>query len=140
MHVGGRVVVGRRRRRRGVNVITVKTDAAQKLLVITYSGHVDAGDIRRRLEDVLAAVRSMPPGFRLLTDLTDLESMESACAPYIDQVMDLCSEKGVTKVVRVVPDSKKDIGFGVMSRFHYNREVAIITCESVDEATRALAD
>ena len=120
-------------------MITIKTDATRKLLVITYSGHIDAGDVRRRLGDVQTAVGSMAPGFRLLTDLTDLESMEIACAPYIDQVMDLCSEKGVTKVVRVVPDSKKDIGFGVMSRFHYSREVAIITCETVDEATRALA-
>jgi anti-anti-sigma regulatory factor len=94
--------------------------------------------MRRHLGELQAAVDSVPTGFRLLVDLTNLKSMSTACAPYIDQVMDLCNEKGVTKVVRIVPDSKKDIGLGIMSHFHYSRDVQIITCETADEATRAL--
>ncbi|MGA2138255.1 MAG: hypothetical protein ABSH14_05275 [Verrucomicrobiia bacterium] len=119
-------------------MITIEIDATRNLLAMKYGGRVEAGEMRRHLGEVRAAVGSMPPGFRMLVDLTNLESMTTTCAPYIDQVMDLCNEKGVTKVVRVVPDSKKDIGLGIMSHFHYNRDVHIITCETADEATRAL--
>jgi hypothetical protein len=123
----------------GVNVITIEIDTKQDLLAIKFSEQVGAGEMRRHLDELQAAIGTMPRGFRLLVDLTNLKSMSTACAPYIDHVMDLCNENGVTKVVRVVPDSKKDIGFGVMSHFHYSRDVQIITCETADEATRALA-
>ena len=119
-------------------MITIEIDATRNLLAIGFSGQVGAGEMRRRLGELQAEIGSMPRGFRLLVDLTDLKSMSTTCAPYIDQVMDLCNKKGVTKVVRIVPDSKKDIGLGIMSHFHYSRDVHIITCETVDEATRAL--
>ena len=119
-------------------MITIEIDATRNLLAIGFSGQVGAGEMRRRLGELQAAIGSMSPGFRLLVDLANLKSMSTTCAPYIDQVMDLCNEKGVTRVVRIVPDSKKDIGLGIMSHFHYSRDVHIITCETVDEATRAL--
>ena len=124
--------------RAGVNVITIEIDATRNLLAMKYGGRVGAGEMRRRLGELQAAISSMPRGFRLLVDLTNLESMTTTCARYIDQVMDRCNEKGVTKVVRVVPDSKKDIGLGIMSHFHYSRDVHIITCQTADEATKAL--
>ena len=119
-------------------MITIEIDATRNLLAMKYGGRVGAGEMRRRLGEVQAAVGSMPRGFRLLVDLTNLESMTTTCMPYIDRMMDLCNEMGVTKVVRIVPDSKKDIGFEIMSHFHYSRDVHIITCETTDEATRAL--
>jgi hypothetical protein len=120
-------------------VITVETDPSRNLLAIRYGGHVGASDVERCLGDVQTALVSLQSGFRLLTDLADLDSMEFSCAPYIDKVMDLCNDKGVATVVRVIPDSKKDIGFAVMSCFHYGRDVHIITCETADEATAALS-
>jgi hypothetical protein len=67
-----------------------------------------------------------------------LESMEYACAPLIDEAMDLIDCAGVAMVVRIVPDPKKDIGFGVMSLFHYGPQVNVVTVETVAEAARAL--
>ena len=43
-------------------------------------------------------------------------------------------------MVRIVPDPKKDIGFQVMSYFHYGPDVNIVTCENMDEAMRALGE
>lgn len=41
--------------------------------------------------------------------------------------------------MRIVPDPKKDIGFRVMSYFHYAADVGIVTVETMEEAERALA-
>jgi len=82
----------------------------------------------------------MTEGFRLLTDLGGLESMEYSCAPLIDKVMDLIDCAGVAEVVRIVPDPRKGIGFQVMSMFHYRPEVGVVTVETVAEAERALGD
>ena len=47
---------------------------------------------------------------------------------------------GIAKVVRIIPDPKKDIGLNIMSVFHYQRRVQIITCETLDQADQALAN
>jgi hypothetical protein len=52
--------------------------------------------------------------------------------------MDACNRAGVQKVVRIIPEPEKDIGFGIMSLFHYRRGVQIVTCESADEAAAIL--
>jgi len=119
-------------------MIVVETDVGRNLLTVTYCGHVIPSDFDRALGDLQAALAHLPPGFRLLTDLGGLESMDYACAPLIDTVMDLTNARGVSEVVRIVPDPKKDIGFQVMSYFHYRPDVAIVTCETLEEATRAL--
>jgi hypothetical protein len=71
---------------------------------------------------------------------TQLECMDSYCLGDIKQIMDLCEERGVAMVVRVVPDSHKDIGFNIMSVFLLSCDVPILTCSNLDEATQALAD
>jgi len=53
--------------------------------------------------------------------------------------MDLMRMNGVKEVLRVVPDSKKDIGFTVMSYFHYDRETPVLTFASRTEAMERLS-
>jgi len=110
----------------------------RNLVVIRFCGHVGPSDVRRYLEEARAALADIQPGFRLLADLTDLEMMDVACAPYIRQVMDLLNEKGITAVVRVIPDPTLDIGLQIMSLFHYGHDVHIITCRTLEEAMRKL--
>jgi hypothetical protein len=119
-------------------ILTVSADVPGNLLQIAFIGHVRAVELKegtRKLEIQLATLR---PGFYLLTDLTKLESMELACAPIIEKFMDLCSAREIDTVVRIIPDRKKDIGFNIMSLFHYGRKVHIVTCETPAEAQRAL--
>jgi len=52
--------------------------------------------------------------------------------------MDFLAGKKVARVVRVVPHPHKDIGFNLMSRFHYGKEVRIATFESLTEAREFL--
>jgi GYF domain 2 len=118
---------------------TAEVDTENNLLAIRYRHHVKAPAVEHCAAEVEALLKALSPGFRLLVDFTDLESMEVACAPHLERIMELCNERGVSAVVRIIPDPKRDIGFQIMSRFHYGPDVQIKTCQSRDEATEILA-
>jgi hypothetical protein len=52
--------------------------------------------------------------------------------------MDAVAEKEVGMVVRVIPDPHKDIGFNILSQFHYGPKTKLATFESLAEALSAL--
>jgi anti-anti-sigma regulatory factor len=117
----------------------VKFDQPKNWLTIIYSGYVDPGETDRCAEEIRVALAMTKPGFRLLVDMTDLQGMEVSCAPHIRNLMEMCNQNGVAKVVRIIPNPKLDIGFQIMSYFHYRDDVHIVTCETVDEAMNLLA-
>jgi hypothetical protein len=117
-----------------------EVDASRNLLKVSYTKHVVVEDTRFGEERIRLLMPELKPGFRLLTDLSAVESIDLACVPYIRRVMDLCNANGVERVVRVIPDPQKDIGFNILSLFHYRRRVKIVTCETLAEAMRALED
>jgi hypothetical protein len=108
------------------------------LLKVSYAGRIDAKEASRCAEAIHSLLSQLQKGFSLLSDLRALETMELECIPYIEKVMDWCNEAGVSKVVRIIPDSHKDIGFNIMSLFHYRRGVRIVTCQTLEDAQRAL--
>jgi hypothetical protein len=116
----------------------VEFDQPQNLLIIRYSDHVGPDETGRALEEMRLALERVERGFRLLADLTELQSMDVLCAPHIESAMDMCNGKGVADVVRIIPDPRKDIGMQIMSYFHYGGDVRIVTCESADEAMKIL--
>lgn len=122
------------------SVVTIEAQPSQALLLVRYAGHVTAEEAREGEQQAPSALAQLEPGFRLLADLSDLSSMDLACAPFIEKVMDLCQKKGVVDVVRVIPDPTRDIGMQIMSRFHYGRAVRIVTCETMTEAMRILSE
>ena len=117
----------------------VETDVKRNLMTITYSGNVEPVELVLGRSNLTAALTTVRPGFRLLTDLSGLIEMEYACATEVEAMMDLVRKKGVAEVVRVVPDPHKDIGFKVMSFFHYGRAVPVLTCDTLAEALEKLA-
>ena len=119
-------------------MIKFEVQEPKSLLVIRYSGQVGAEETEKGLDDVRAGLANLKSGFRLLADLTELDSMDVKCAPFIEKAMDLCNEKSVSLVVRVIPDPHRDIGLQIMSIFHYGGDVQIITCESLAEAEEIL--
>lgn len=117
----------------------IETDQENNLLVIRYSGCVDAAAVEQCLSGVRAALQNIEADFQLLADFTELQSMDVACVPHIEEIMELCDEQGVSAVVRVIPDPKRDIGLQIMSHFHYGAGVRIMTCASMDEAMARLS-
>ena len=117
----------------------VGIDKARNLVMVTFRGHVDRAEAQQSRQQVAAVLEGVLPGFRLLTDLSELDSMEYDCAPEIQASMDLFRTKGVAGIVRVIPDPRKDIGFKVMSYFHYGQAIPLVTSETRAEALEKLA-
>src|SRR6267378_2538901 len=115
-------------------------DKAKNLLRMSFCGHVTADEAKQGTDQLIGLLVETKAGFRLLTDLTGLETMDRACVPFIRDSMDLLNKKGVTMVVRVIPDPHKDIGFTILSLFHYRQDIQIVTCQTLEEAMRALAE
>ena len=121
-------------------MVTVSVDESKNLLTVTFAQQVGLEEAKLYLQKIEPALARLRPDFKLLVDLSSLDSMDFSCASYIDQAMDLCNQKGVAMVVRVIPDPHKDIGFHVMSYCHYSGDVQIITCENMGEANRVFPD
>ncbi len=119
-------------------MIKFEVDEPERLLVIRYGGVVEAEETEKGLEQVRAGLAKLQTGFRLLADLSELQSMDMACAPFIEKAMDMFNEKGASMVVRVIPDPRRDIGLQIMSIFHYRGDVQIITCETLAQAEEIL--
>jgi len=108
------------------------------VLTMSYGQHVGAEDMRRCLGTVRDLMDNLKAGFLLLTDLSNLESMDASCAPELGAIMDLCSAKGMLSEVRVIPDPSKDIGFVLISRFHHSPPIKTQTYQSLAEAIKNL--
>ena len=119
-------------------MIKFEIDEPKRLLAIRYRGVVRAEETEKGLEQIRDGLAKLQHGFRLLADLSELESMDVGCAPFIEKAMDLCNEKGASIVVRVIPDPHRDIGLQIMSIFHYRGDVKIITCETLAQAEQIL--
>jgi hypothetical protein len=121
-------------------MIQAELDKSKNLLRITYAQRVGPEEAKRAVETIQRLLADLTPDFRLLADLRGLEEMDLACVPHIKKMMDLCNKLGVETVVRVIPDPHKDIGLNILSLFHYRRRVHIVTCATLAEAMRALAN
>jgi anti-anti-sigma regulatory factor len=117
----------------------VELDRSKRLLVISASQKVTAEEakiVAKRIGDVL---QDVAPGFRVLADFRGLESMDSAAARHIAEIMDALAGKNVASVTRIMPDPHKDIGLNILSQFHYGPQVTIATFETLADAVQSIA-
>lgn len=119
---------------------SVEIDKTKRFLVISATGHVTKEEVKAAAEDVRELVRDAEPGLHALTDLRWLTTMDPEAATYVANIMEILQEKQVASVTRIVPDSHKDIGFNILSHFHYKPSVQIYTVETLAEAIRIIAE
>ena len=121
-------------------MFSIEASDAERLIKLSWLGHVDSDEMRRCAEEFGVTASKIPPGFRVLVDMTDLESMDYTGAPYIGSVMDVCLAKEVEHVVRVIPNPHKDIGMNIMSYLRYGSKVRVTICDNLADALRLLAE
>jgi hypothetical protein len=119
-------------------MFSVEADRTKRLVVIAVAGHITADDAKAAARQVRELLQEIAPGFRALTDFRWLESMHTAAAPYVAEIMDALAKKQVRSVVRVIPDPRKDIGLNILSQFHYGPEISTITFETLADAVQSL--
>jgi anti-anti-sigma regulatory factor len=118
---------------------SVELDRSKRLLVISAVRKVTADEAKLAAEQIRDLLRDVAPGLHLLADFRWLESMDSAAARHIAEIMDALAEKKVTSVTRVIPDPHKDIGLNILSQFHYGPDVTITTFETLADAVQSIA-
>jgi anti-anti-sigma regulatory factor len=117
----------------------VELDRSKRLLVISAAQKVTAEEAKMVAQRIRDLLRDITPGFRVLADFRGLESMDSAAARHIAEIMDALAEKKVASVTRVMPDPRKDIGLNILSQFHYGPEVTVTTFETLADAVQSIA-
>ena len=115
------------------------TNKVKWLLHLHFIGHVRVQDLEHSRDEVVSLLADLPAGFRLLTDMSLLHSMDIACEPEISRMMEAFDQKGTSMVIRVIPKPQKDIGFNILAAFHYRHRVKMVTCGSMEEASRLLS-
>ena len=117
----------------------VELDRSKRLLVITAAQRVTAEEAKMAAQRIRELLQDVAPGFCVLADFRWLESMDSAAAPHIAEIMDALAEKNVASVTRMMPDPHKDIGLNILSQFHYGPEIQIGTFETLADAVQGMA-
>ena len=114
------------------------SNKAKQLVCLSYIQRVRLEELESGREDVKTLLTDLPPGFRLLVDLSQLETMDLDCMNEIGRTMELFDQSGVGVIVRVIPDPEKDKGFNILTIFHYPHHPQVITCQTMVEAARLL--
>jgi hypothetical protein len=120
-------------------MILATVNKSKQLLHLSFIGEVRVEELVAARDELVMLLADLEPGFRLLTDLERLDAMSLDCAAEMGRSMELCDQKGVGLIVRVIPDPMKDIGLGILSRFHYPHRPRTVTCESMVEAAKLLS-
>ncbi len=113
-------------------------DPARNIVRTHYRGNLTAVDLQAAVAQIEGQLAGVQPGFTVLADFSELESMDLDCAPYLSRIMDRCRTQGVRTVIRVIPDPAKDIGINILSIIHYRGKVTIATCATLAEAETKL--
>lgn len=120
-------------------MVLVTASKLKRLLYLSLTGRVEVSELRNAVAEVASILEDLETGFRLLTDFERLESVAIEGATEIGKVMELCDQKGVSLVVRVIPEPSKDIGMNILALFHYPHRPRMVTCASMLEARNALS-
>ena len=117
----------------------VTSNKLKQLLCLSFIQHVGPDELRRGLDEVKLLLGDLQPRFRVLVDFSQLDSMDVECTVEIGRAMELIDQSGVGLVVRLIPDSSKDIGMNILAIFHYAHRPRIVTCANMLEAAKALS-
>jgi len=119
-------------------MFSLSTDNKGNKLIITVKDYFDLQQAEQFYAELAKNIPKLKKGFIVLTDLSFLERMDMNARMFIEKAMDLFNKHGVSRVIRIIPDQGKDIGFNIMSLFHYSAGVAIHTYKSYQEAESIL--
>ncbi len=118
----------------------VSYNQALNAVIVEFAGKVDASQAEAFYSDIQKAIPKHGKGFKILTDLSGVQMMDPDTRGPIKKAMDFFNEHGVTEVIRVITDPSHDIGFNIMSLFHYSSKVKFLTVQSREEAEARLAE
>lgn len=115
-------------------MIKVSYDGEHNTAIVEFQGNIDATQAEQFFLDVEKVLPKHAKGFKLLADFSSVETMELEVQRAIKKAMEFFNERGVTEILRVIPDPALEIGFNAMSASRYSKEVKVHTLRSRQEA------
>lgn len=113
--------------------VATRFDATRQILRVRFHGRVTRDVMSQHLREIEELEPRLVAGFTLASDLSELEEIEPGCLETLIRVMETLRRAGVRTVVRWIPNPEKDIGFAILSAFHYPTDVSCFTCETAED-------
>ena len=113
-------------------------DSTHNIMRTHFRNRLTSEELEERLDCIDCLMTALRPGFTVVTDMSELNSMDLECAPHLARILDLERVHGVSKVIRIIPDPAKDIGINILSIIHFRGKVPTMTCKTLAEAEREL--
>jgi len=120
------------------DMLLISSNKSKQLLQVRFIGQVLPKEFADAEKDLAAELDGLSPGFHYLVDFSQFESMELDSRLEVGRIMELIASAGVGLVVRVIPDSSKDIGMKILTIFHYPPNLQVVTCQNLIQAGHAL--
>ncbi len=117
----------------GLMMSKISYNKKSNLVTLRYKGHVDVKVAEELHQHFQILIPQCKPGFKILVDLSSVDEISRDVIPFITRIMDLCNQHGVSQVARVIPDPDKDIGFNILSVFHYDKGIKVVNYKSLDQ-------
>ena len=119
-------------------MVKVNYDSEHNTVIVEFKGNIDAVQAEQFFPDIEKVIPKHGKGFKLMTDFSSVEDMDLAVQRGIKKAMKLFTARGVTEILRVLPNPDMEIGFNIMSASHYSKEIEIHTFHSREEAQARL--
>jgi anti-anti-sigma regulatory factor len=117
-------------------MFSIRIDKKNNLITVSFKGYFDAQQGVQLCQRLTDAIQKVKKGFSVITDLSSVDFISMDSVVFIGKAMTICNKNGVSRVIRVIPDPSKDIGFNIMSDFHYSKNVKIRICKNHEEARK----
>ncbi len=118
-------------------MIAIDVDIARNRLVLTLKGRPSNAQFEQARAQVTQAITRLKPPFDLLSDVSELESLEQIESPQLSAVVALVLSGGVRRTVRVVGKSAR--GALQMERIARSLNHHAYLAFSLDEAEQVFA-
>jgi len=113
-------------------------DKTHNRMHIMLSDHFTVSEADKLLAECESRIPDINSDYNILCDLTSLETFEYKAKLIYRKIMDICNKTGAKKVIRVFSDPMETFGMSIMSTFHYNDDVEIVSTDSFTRALRHL--
>jgi anti-anti-sigma regulatory factor len=104
------------------------------IVSIKIQGCFDSEQADKMYADAASIIRNAKTALIVLTDISEVDEMKHESIESLSKIMELFNSHGTKQVIRIIPDSSKDIGLNILSRFHYSPDVKIHTFDSQEKA------
>ena len=119
-------------------VVEIRVEEACNLVRTRFVGHPTRRDLEAGVGRIRAALALLKPGFTVLADWSQIEGMDLDSVPAIAEIMEMARTHGAALIVRVLPESSRDIGLNILSATRLRGSVRTVTAENREEAERLI--